>query len=186
MIKRDYGYRCYIFHCDICGKHTRKFKTFEDALQYKKGVAKTKGWICVKTDVGFKDLCNECAKGYRKHGIMFVDPYHGKTHYERKVLERIDDMEEFNKKYNIDYGHSQVLGFNIPNEPDKTGTVFLGAGNIEDRTWLENYKNKLHPNDDWTSVPLDTYAEWIVVINKDEYHLVLNEAIEAGVVGYLD
>ena len=184
MIERDdCGY--YVFYCDICGKHTYRFSTFENALKHKKGIAKRKGWICVKTADGFKDLCNKCAEEYRKYGKAFADPYYGKTAYERKVLKRIDKIEELNKKLNIDYGYSKVLGFNIPNERKQTETISLGAGEIKDRMWLENYKNKLHPNDDWTNVDLDTYAEWIVIIDNAEYNFVLDEALKAGVVGYL-
>lgn len=184
MIERDYNN--YVFYCDICGKHTYKFSTFENALKHKKGVAKRKGWICVKTEDGFKDLCNKCAEEYKKYGQAFADPYYGKTKYERKVLKRIDEYEKFNIERNIDHGHSHIMGFNIPNEPDGAGCVHLGSGGIEDREWLKNYKNKLHPNDDWTDVNLDTYAKWIVLINHEEYSLVLDEALKANVVGYLD
>ena len=186
MIKQDYRYGGYIFYCDICGKHTHRFSTFENALKYKKGTAKSKGWICVKTAEGFKDLCNKCAEEYRNHGPIFADPYYGKTSYERRVLKRIDQMEAINKHSSVDYGHSNILGFNVPNEKEDTGIVWLGAGGIGDRMWFENYKNKLHPNDDWTNVNADTYAKWIVVIDNEEYQLVLNEALEAGVVVYLD
>ena len=46
--------------------------------------------------------------------------------------------------------------------------------------------NKLHPNDEWTDVNLETYVEWIGAIDYDERRKVIDAALGAHVVGYLD
>lgn len=68
------------------------------------------------------------------------------------------------------------------------GTNYCGLfdAEIKDRKWLENYKNKLHPNDDWTNINLETYGRWIATINDDEKMELVKAACKAGVVGYLD
>ena len=62
---------------------------------------------------------------------------------------------------------------------------FAGA-EITSREWLTEYKNKLHPNDDWTNVNLETYVRWIGAIDYDERREVISAALQARVVGYLD
>lgn len=57
---------------------------------------------------------------------------------------------------------------------------------ITDKKWLEDYKNKLHPHDDWTNVNIETYARWIDVINHNEKLDLIEAAMKAKVVGYLD
>lgn len=94
-------------------------------------------------------------------------------------------MDEYaNKEY------CNVCGYDIQLEKDTDDQNlwfrgFAGA-EITDRTWLEEYKNKLHPNDDWTKVNLETYVRWIGVIDFDERCNVIDEALKAKVVGYLD
>lgn len=57
---------------------------------------------------------------------------------------------------------------------------------ITDKKWLDDYKNKLHPNDDWTNINIETYARWIDVINHNERLNLIEAALNAKVVGYLD
>ena len=57
---------------------------------------------------------------------------------------------------------------------------------IDDRQWLEDYKNKLHPNDDWTNLNLETYCRWLYKVNDSERSTLINDACKAGVVGFLD
>ena len=89
----------------------------------------------------------------------------------------------------------QICGYNIPKKKDSTGSVWIDGGTnivgyldaeIKDRKWLENYKNKLHPNDEWTNVNLETYGLWIRVFNKDEGSELVSNALKEHVVGYLD
>jgi hypothetical protein len=55
--------------------------------------------------------------------------------------------------------------------------------------WLNEYRNKLHPNDEVTNMDLSTYAHYyfdIEELYRDEVPNVIDDALEAGVVGYLD
>ena len=61
----------------------------------------------------------------------------------------------------------------------------LGFAQIK-REWLQKYKEKHHPNDDWTNVDLTTYAENINWFDEYYYDNMITEAIKAGAVGYLD
>lgn len=100
-------------------------------------------------------------------------------------------MEQFgNKKY------YKILGKDIPMEKDTVrksiwidgGTNFCGLfdAEITDRKWLENFKNELHPSDDWTNVDLETYGKWIRKFDDKEGSKIVDAALKAGVVGYLD
>lgn len=104
-----------------------------------------------------------------------------------------------NKRFNsIDYAMKQyadkkyckVCGYDIQieeetNRKDIWFNGFAGA-QITDRKWLTEYKNKLHPNDDWTKVNLETYVRWIGTIDFNERCQVIDAAMAAKVVGYLD
>ena len=84
----------------------------------------------------------------------------------------------------------KVCGYDVPMEKEtKEKSVwfpgFAGA-EITSREWLTEYKNKLHPNDDWTNVNLETYVRWIGAIDYDERRAVIDAALKARVVGYLD
>ena len=55
--------------------------------------------------------------------------------------------------------------------------------------WLNEYKNKLHPNDEVTQMDLSTYAHYyfdIEELYRDDVLNVIDDALKAGVVGYLD
>ena len=91
--------------------------------------------------------------------------------------------------------HYQICGYNIPKVETGTGSIWINGGTnmvglfdaeITDRKWLEDYKNNLHPNDEWTNVNIETYGKWIRTFNDNEGHTLVNKAIEAHVVGYLD
>ena len=96
-----------------------------------------------------------------------------------------------------DKNYCEVLGYKIEIFQEQSsdcsvwidgGTAFCGLFDVEitDRKWLENYKNELHPNDDWTNINLDTYGHWIKVVNPKEGNKLVKDALEARVVGYLD
>lgn len=85
----------------------------------------------------------------------------------------------------------QICGYDIPKEkeePNRKDIWFPGfaGAQITDKNWLIEYKNNLHPNDDWTNVNIETYARWIGAIDYDERHNAINAALDANVVGYLD
>lgn len=95
----------------------------------------------------------------------------------------------------IDKEHYQICGYNIPKKETETGSVWIDGGTnvmgmcdaeITDREWLESYKNKLHPNDEWTNVNLETYGLWIRTLDMKEGDQLIKDALKAGVVGYLD
>lgn len=105
------------------------------------------------------------------------------------ILEIIKLCDSPNKE------HYQICGYNIPKVDRATGSVWIDGGTnilglfdaeIEDVEWLRNYKNNLHPNDEWTNVDLYTYGRWIKVFDKEEGNQLVNDALEAHVVGYLD
>ena len=84
----------------------------------------------------------------------------------------------------------KICGYDIPMEKETNSKSvwfpgFAGA-EITNRNWLTEYKNKLHPNDDWTNVNLETYVRWIGAIDYDERRSVIDAALKAHVVGYLD
>ena len=95
-----------------------------------------------------------------------------------------------------DVEHYQICGYSIPRDYHSNGkSVWIDGGTnlvglfdaeITDREWLENYKMKLHPNDEWTNVDIDTYGKWIRVFNNSEGHQLVDDAIKDHVVGYLD
>lgn len=91
--------------------------------------------------------------------------------------------------------HYQICGYNIPKTPARTGSVWIDGGTnfvglfdaeITDRKWLEAYKNNIHPSDEWTNVNLETYGKWIRIFNNEEGRRLVDAALEADVVGYLD
>lgn len=91
--------------------------------------------------------------------------------------------------------YCEVFGHKIKIETPSTGSVWIDGGTrfcglfdaeITDREWIESYKNKLHPNDDWTNVNIETYGRWIKEINYAEGNKLVNDALKAHVVGYLD
>lgn len=91
--------------------------------------------------------------------------------------------------------HYQIFGYNIPKIEGETGSVWIDGGTnivglfdaeIKDVEWLKNYKDNLHTNDEWTNVDLYTYGKWIKVFDKEEGSQLVNAALKAGVVGYLD
>ena len=84
--------------------------------------------------------------------------------------------------------HYNIKNYNIPKEKDEIGSVWLrlSSAEITDRKWLKDYKDRLHPNDDWTSVNIETYAKWIHLFDREEADELLNKALNARVVGYLD
>lgn len=63
---------------------------------------------------------------------------------------------------------------------------FLGQGHVQSESWLIKYKNKKHPNDDWTNVDLVTYAKYMHLFNDREVMDLIDEASVDGVLGYLD
>jgi hypothetical protein len=75
---------------------------------------------------------------------------------------------------------------NIIKESRQDDSVFVGSGfiwaEITDREWLTNYKNKLHPNDEWTNVNIETYGHWIGKFNSKEKHQIIEDALKANVV----
>lgn len=92
--------------------------------------------------------------------------------------------EYANKKY------YKVCGYDVPMEKETNSKSvwfpgFAGA-EITDRNWLAEKKAELHPNDDWTNVNLETYVRWIGAIDYDERRAVIDAALQAHVVGYLD
>lgn len=62
----------------------------------------------------------------------------------------------------------------------------LGSGEITNRQWLIDYKYKLHPHDDWACVDVDTYAWNLCRFNLQEVHDIIDAAMKAKVIGYLD
>lgn len=68
------------------------------------------------------------------------------------------------------------------------GTNYCGLfdAEITDRKWLEDYKNKLHSDDDWTNINIETYGRWIATVNDKEKMDLVEAAMKARVVGYLD
>lgn len=94
-----------------------------------------------------------------------------------------------------DKEHYQIYGYSIPKSEDSNSSVWIDGGTnihglfdaeIKDREWLENYKNKIHPNDEWTNVNLETYGKWIRVFNNEEGKQLVDDALKAHTVGYLD
>lgn len=83
-----------------------------------------------------------------------------------------------------------ICGYDVPKEKDTNDECIWMRGfaeaRIDDREWLINYKNTLHPNDDWTNVNIETYARWLHAIDNSERHKVIDAALEAGIVGFLD
>ena len=57
---------------------------------------------------------------------------------------------------------------------------------IDDRKWLEDYKSKLHPDDDWTNINLEAYCRWLCVIDNNERRKLIDDAIKDGIVGFLE
>lgn len=105
------------------------------------------------------------------------------------ILELIKLYDSPNKE------HYQICGYSIPKIEKTTKSVWIDGGSnivglfdaeITNREWLENYKNKLHPNDEWTNVNIDTYGKWIKVFDKEEGRQLVDDALKANVVGYLD
>lgn len=131
-----------------------------------------------------------------KNGLKFDDT---STPWEMLKLAKSNDQWYTNRRFDsINYAmkvyanrkYYKVCGYDVPIEEETNSksiwfSGFAGA-EITDRTWLAEYKNKLHPNDDWTNVNLETYVKWIRSIDEDERDHVISAAIEAGVVGYLD
>ena len=96
----------------------------------------------------------------------------------------------FAKSMYADRKYYDVCGYNVPMEAETNENSlwfpgFAGA-QITDRKWLTAKKNELHPNDDWTNVNLETYVKWIGAIDYDERRKVIDDALKARVVGYLD
>ena len=92
--------------------------------------------------------------------------------------------EYANRKY------YKICGYDVPMEKETNDSSlwfpgFAGA-EITNRDWLSTKKNELHPNDDWTNVNLETYVRWIGAIDYDERRSVIDAALKARVVGYLD
>mgnify|MGYP003563983755 CR=1 FL=1 len=83
-----------------------------------------------------------------------------------------------------------VNGIEIEPEARRDKSVWirymLGSGQITDRQWLIDYKQKLHPHDDWTCVDVDTYAWNLCKFDLQEVHNIIDAAMKAKVVGYLD
>ena len=105
------------------------------------------------------------------------------------ILKLIEQHDSVNKE------HYLICGYNIPKEETKSGSIWIDGGTnfvglcdaeIKNREWLENYKNKLHPNDEWTNVNLETYGLWINVFNSAEGSQLVRDAMKAGTLGYLD
>ena len=92
--------------------------------------------------------------------------------------------DEKKKKYKEVFGHKILL----LESKNKTSIWIYGFADAEitDKKWLEEYKNKLHPNDDWTDVNLETYGRWLYKINDKERKELINEALKANVVGFLE
>ena len=97
------------------------------------------------------------------------------------------EITRLNKYFNQNYGHYNVKEYKIPKEKDSSGRIILRLFNADiDREWFKEYKEKLHPNDDWTNVNLETYARWIHLFNRDEADELLDKALKDNVVGGLD
>ena len=96
----------------------------------------------------------------------------------------------FAKEQYANRKYYNVCGYDVPmeNETNSKSVWFPGfaGAEITDRNWLLEHKNKLHPNDDWTNVNLETYVRWIGAIDYDERRSVIDAALKARVVGYLD
>ena len=102
---------------------------------------------------------------------------------------RFDSIQYAKSEY-ANRKYYKVCEYDIPmeketNEKSVWFPGFAGA-EITDRNWLTEYKNKLHPNDDWTNVNLETYVRWIGAVDCDERRSVIDAALKARVVGYLD
>ena len=89
----------------------------------------------------------------------------------------------------------KVYGYDVPFNGRESGSVWVDGGTkfvglfdaeITDAKWVENYKNNLHPNDDWTNVDVYTYGRWIKTFDYKEGSKLVDDAIKARVVGYLD
>ena len=102
---------------------------------------------------------------------------------------RFEDIMYAQYRYS-DRKYCKICGHDVPIEEETTTKSIWFNGwagaEITDRNWLTEYKNKLHPNDDWTNVNLDTYVKWIGAIDYDERRDVISAALKANVVGYLD
>lgn len=85
---------------------------------------------------------------------------------------------EFSKRGN-DVGESVWVRFRI---------MPWCVAEIESK-WFNEYKNKLHPNDEVTNMDLNTYAHYYFDIEglyRNDVPDVIDDALKAGVVGYLD
>ena len=89
-----------------------------------------------------------------------------------------------------DREYYNVCGYDVPKEKESNNSSVWVRGfadaKITDRQWLVNYKDTLHPNDDWTDVNVETYARWLNVIDDDEHDKLVNDALKAHVVGFLE
>lgn len=61
----------------------------------------------------------------------------------------------------------------------------ISSADIE-RQWVIDYKNNLHPNDDWTNVNVETYGRWLSSIDSNESHKLIGDALEAHVVSFIE
>jgi hypothetical protein len=128
-----------------------------------------KGFLCLKTYKTEK----EALEDYKNND------------YIHKLSRHITMLHMYFNEY---YGHYNIKEYSIPKEKDSNGSVWfkLFGAEITNREWLKNYKDKLHPNDDWTNVNLETYARWIHLFDRNEAKKLIDDALEDHVVGYLD
>ncbi len=133
----------------------------------------------------------------RVNGVLEFDDT--RTPWEMLLLAKRKDQWYTNRRFEsikwamekfADRKYHKICGYDVPIEEETNCesiwfSGFAGA-EITDRNWLTEYKNKLHPNDEWTDVNLETYVKWIGAIDYDERRKVIDAALGAHVVGYLD
>lgn len=103
------------------------------------------------------------------------------------IVEKIREFMLLNDSPKRHCEYYKVYGYNVPDVRQfKIGCWVARIASIEDLDWLQGYKDRIHPDDDWTPVDLETYCYWIGEFDYKEANNLIAAALEANAVGYLD
>lgn len=170
-----------IFMCPCCGEihlpvQTRNNKVKDYTYNKTYGIFMSSGDMPTDSQVSYlRFLLSELHKTYdiysltkREAGVLISSL---KDEYENKGC-----CEVFGQKIKI-----------VQEDQDKS-VWFRGFADFEvtDKQWVEDYKNTLHPNDDWTNMNVATYGRWLAKINNQERHDLFDAAHKAGLLGFVE
>lgn len=161
-----------ILMCPCCGsvylpKETRNKRVSDYKYSYG-GTFLPSGDMPTQKQISYiKVLCNQL-------NLEEVDAY-SMTKEEARIL--ISELKE-----KADEGYYTIGWHKIKIEEETDGEyIILNNRATIEKKWLKEYKNKLHPADDWTNVNLETYVKNIINFDIDEMTTLLNLAKSIGV-----